>query len=315
MGADAQTLIAQAYQHVSPAAQEIIASYTPEEQARLSVRSEEEFSTVFIPIDFFDARPAAPAQVFTHAVIKGGTVYSCFDYAAKDQINDRLGINSGGTRLATGAMTSLTKKGEVSGAFERAIEGLALAANGLYVAYADTVANFNVAAILNGQAALTNVSVQNAYLGKAAWTADQAARAIGPQLESPFILEDMVTKIVREHCRIETVFDDVDRYRIGKCNHVPDNGGRSLKDANGLPSVTNYYPIPEGQRWARSGEKGSTFRLDVYVEDDIVFPVDLVALWGIPAPSGTGAPVPTGACVGIQFTLVGPKIGLPSSNR
>lgn len=312
---NAQDLIGATYQHISPAAQEIIDSYTLEEQKKLSVRSEEEFSTVFLPIDFFDARPAAPAQVFTHGVIKGGTVYSCFDYAIKDQINDRLGINSGGQRTATGTMTSLTKKGEISGAFERAIEGLALAANGLYLAYADTVANFNVVQILNGEAALTNPSVQNAYIGKAAWTADQAARAIGPQLASPFILEDMVTKLVREHCRIETVFDDVDRYRIGKCSHVPDNGARSLKDANGLPSVTNYYPIPEGQRWARSGEKGSTFRLDVYVEDDIVFPVDLVALWSIPAPVSTGAPVPTGACVGVQFTVVGPKIGLPSANR
>ena len=74
-------------------------------------------------------------------------------------------------------------------------------------------------------------------------------------------------------------------------------------------------PDPDGQRWARSGEKGSTFRLDIYVEDDIVFPVHLVALWGIPAPVSTGAPVPVGACVGLQFTTVGPKIGLPSANR
>ena len=109
-------------------------------------------------------------------MIKGGTVYSCFDYAIKDRNQRSPGHQLRRPAHGNGRETSLTKKGEISGAFERAIEGLALAANGMYVAYADTVANFNVAAILNGQAALTDASVQNAYIGKAAWTADQAAR-------------------------------------------------------------------------------------------------------------------------------------------
>ena len=45
---NAKDLIGAMYAHVSPAAREIIDSYTLDEQARLSVRSEEEFSTVFL---------------------------------------------------------------------------------------------------------------------------------------------------------------------------------------------------------------------------------------------------------------------------
>jgi hypothetical protein len=307
---------ADAFAHVSPAAQEIIGSYTNSEQSDLSVRSEEDYSTVFLPVDFVDVRPgAAGAAVFAHCVIRGGKAYSCFNYAINDSISDALGSASTGQRKATGDMTSLTKKGEQSGAFERAIEGLAMVPNGIYWAFGRTVADITTAGFLNGEAALADPDSIKAYLGQIPIAFDPAARIIGPQMGSPFTLESSLMALVRDNCRLELVFDDIDRMRIGKPRHIPENGGASLSKANGLPHVSNFYPIPEGQRWGRSGREGSSMRLDLVVEQSIFFPVDLVAVFGKAAASGVSAPTPVGAALGIMFTAVGPKIGLPSRNR
>src|SRR4030042_1415527 len=225
-------------------------------------------------------------------VFAAGQELRFFTYGLGDQI--QLGPNQVNV---TEADTNLAKGLSTNGASDFVIEGFAMLARGIRVAYPDTTGwgappTGNVLDLSNGEV--------NTY--------DPAAIVCSPQAQSPFNLEDGLFQHLAPLMSVEAEWDRKTHLRLGTCDLFPQGGAASCLRSHGVPTSDNRFNVPEGLLWRRDGQHDSEFCLTCRLERTLVVPISLVTL-----PGGEAYDTPSHLYVELVARLFGLSVQLPSS--
>lgn len=237
-----------------------------------------------------------------YAVARKNQTVTLFQYGVGDQVN--LGGNGGNTR-ATEADTNLGKASSTNGAEDFVIEGVGFHCRSARVAYAAGTGN-----LYAGTGIPTDPDVLAALAGDVS-IYDPAATNMPPQFQSPFNLENGPFNSLLPLISVDFLFDRKRVEKIGTVDVMPCASAKSYLRANGEPSMSNLYRIPEGYLWRRDGQPDSEFSVNLTLQRPLVIPVNGI----IPYVTGAAADaVPTTIWLEVTMRLFGLAVDLPSAN-
>lgn len=244
-----------------------------------------------LQFDVVDPLPTV-TPVMAHAVARKGSVISLFSYGLATPIPFAQA-----QRPAIASDTNVAKGSRTNGVEDVVIEGISLTCKGVRCEYA--------AGAYTG----LDASCINAYIGQAAM-GDPAGLAMPPQCDSPFNLEAMLWERCKPVLDVSFTWDRQRVIPIGTADEIPEGGAKSFLKSSGDPRTDNRYKIPEGYLWRQQGRPDSDFQVDLTLREDVVIPINLVAL------NGTTTPliVPKRVYIDVSMRLHGLVLGLPSNN-
>ena len=186
-------------------------------------------------------------------------------------------LNYGATKVnSTEAETNLQKGGSTDGARDMAIEGISLGSAGNIVQYFD-----DGAAIVGFGTAPTDEDVKAALYGQGQ-LCDPFGLVVPSQLQSPYLLEDMLFQEIVNKSTVEIQTDTSRPYQVGGADLMPGAAGSSFKRANGNPDTGNVFAFPEGILWQRDGKSDSDIKVVFELHRTLIVPISLVT-----PPGGT----------------------------
>lgn len=251
-------------------------------------------STVQLSWNVVDQQPPPAAQAVAYAVARKAQVLEFFGYGLGDAIP--FGP-AGVTRQANEADTNQSKGRRTNGVEDMVVEALSCTQRSLRVAYA--------AGAYTG----ADASVIAASLGKAALF-DPAAILGPPQMFSPFNLENPFLTAVAPHLSLTFEWNRELIEKVGTLDEIPEGAAKSFLRASGDPRNDNRYRIPEGYGWRREGEPDCEMIIRATLAEDVVLPISLVGINGVPGTIVT----PTDIMQDICLRAHGLIVRLPSKN-
>ncbi len=207
------------------------------------------------------------------------------------------------TNLATGLQTNDE---------DFAVEGLAATARGVRIQY--PAGDATHAGISSLPATVT--AAAKAMLAGGAVLTDPASTFLPPEVSSPLMLQTQLWQALRGKVSFQTFFDRKAGDHICRLSQVPEGGANSYLEANGEPTIHNYFRLPEGYTWRKSsGTRDRLFSLIARVEQDVWVAVTQ-------PPLNNAAPTPANQ-IGLFQTLwlewtvfaLGRAFYLPSENQ
>ena len=236
-----------------------------------------------------------------YAVARKNQAVTLFQYGVGDQVF--LG-GSANTR-ATEADTNLGKASSTNGAEDFVIEGVGFHCRSARVVYAAGTGN-----LYAGTGLPTDPDVLAALAGDVP-IYDPAAINMPPQFQSPFNLENGPFISLIPLISVDFLFDRKRVEKIGTVDVMPCASAKSFLRANGEPTMSNIYRIPEGYLWRRDGQPDSEFSVNLNLQRPLVIPINGI----IPYVTGAAADaVPTTIYLEVTMRLFGLAVDLPSAN-
>lgn len=236
-----------------------------------------------------DPLPVAPPATVAHAILEKQE-REFFSYGIGEQIPWALGTTAP-FRESTEADTNQGDGRNTNGAMDFCIESVSCSSAGIRPAYTAAQA----AAV-----GVTNATVLAAYQGQVQ-ICDPGTLMAPPQAWSPFNLEDAMFEQLKSVSAVRFQWDRGGFIGIGTLDQVPEGAARSLLRASGDPRVDNRYKIEEGYAWRRKSKTDADFVTNVKVMNEVVCPINLVALGG----QGAVATMPTYLFQDIIFRVHG----------
>ncbi len=241
-----------------------------------------------------------------HAVARKGQELEFFAY----KIGDSIPQGTSSTKKANESDTNLSKPRQTNGTEDFVIEAVSASVKGMRVSYAlpGTTAIFTGAG-----AGVTDPVVQGAYTG-VEYIHDPGAIIAPPQVQSPYTLEDAFFQAVCPKISVGFEWDRKRIEKVGTLDEFPEGAASSFLRAHGDPRTDNRYKIPEGYIWRREGEPDSEFAVKCRLEENVVIPINLVALFADTPAMATQRDTPLAIFLDITMRLHGLSAGLPSRN-
>lgn len=210
-----------------------------------------------------------PPTVMAHAILRANQNVEWFGYGIGDQIpNGPPGV----FRRAAGDDTNQARGRRTNGIEDFIIEGISLTRKGLRITYPDAVIP---AAVL----ASADPDVIGMYRGTTE-TDDPGSLLLEPEADSPLTLRDVFGQAILPQCAVSFVWDRRRFIPIGTADQIPEGGGKSFLQANGVPETANRYKIPEGYVWRRTDRPDGDFVAQGSIGNPRGIPVTNIALAG-----------------------------------
>lgn len=209
-----------------------------------------------------------------------------------------------GDKIAYGAVdvaasdveTNLQKGGSTDGARDMAIEGLSLGSAGVIAQY------FAAGAPIVGfGTAPTDDDVKAALYGKGT-LCDPFGVCVPPQLQSPYLLEDLVYQEIINKSTVEIITDTSRPYKVGGADLMPGSAGQSFRRASGNPDTGNVFAFSEGIVWNRDSKPDSDLKVIFELHRTIVIPLSLAT------PPGGTVMAPTNVFQRVRMRLHGVSV-------
>lgn len=237
---------------------------------------------------------------FAYAVARANQSVNFFHYG----IGTRIPYGAQANHRATRAETNLSKANSTNGAFDLAIEQIALhvkpprvvmehGATASFVASGQTI-DPDVLLALTGQADIY----------------DPTAIATPQQLAAPFFARNVLWSAVKNFISLAITFDAAQFRELGICSNFQ-LGNEASTSYDDVPAPEDLrFELLEGLLWARDGEPDSDLTLRATLTRPVVVPISAVAIPGADAYND----LPTFLYLPIVATLFGLEVGIPSSN-
>lgn len=248
----------------------------------------------------FDVVNRARTEGFAYAVARANQSVDFFHYG----IGTRIPYGAQPNHRATRAETNLSKANSTNGAFDLAIEQIALhvkpprlvmehGATASFVASGQTI-DPDVLLALTGQADIY----------------DPTAIATPQQLAAPFFARNVLWSAVKNFISLAITFDAAQFRELGICSNFQ-LGNEASTSYDDVPAPEDLrFELLEGLLWARDGEPDSDLTLRATLTRPVVVPISAVAIPGADAYND----LPTFLYLPIVATLFGLEVGIPSSN-
>lgn len=210
-----------------------------------------------------------PPAVMAHAVLRANQNVEWFNYGIGDQIpNGPPGV----FRRAAEDDTNQSRGRRTNGVEDFVIEGISLTRKAIRITYPAAV-------IPAAVTASADPDVIGMYQGTTA-TDDPGALILPPEAESPLTQRDVFGGAILPQCALQFVWDRRRFIPIGTADQIPEGGGKSLLQANGIPETMNRYKIPEGYVWRRTDKPDGDFVAQGRIGNPRGIPVTAIALSG-----------------------------------
>ncbi len=224
-----------------------------------------------------------------------------FGYKIGDTVPGN-GLTALAYRPATEGDTNLSKARTTNGAEDFVIEGMSASHRGTRCDFFSSGGAF--------PPNITDAQVSNA-LSAAMPMVDPGSLYVGPQVYSPFNLEDVLYRALAGIVSIEFQWDRGKIVKIGTLEQIPEGAANSYLRASGEPSTNDRYRIPEGYLWRREGQPDSEFIVRGQMTDPVAVPL-LVVLG--PSATTPAQIYPTRIFLDCVMRLHGLSVKLPSRN-
>lgn len=237
---------------------------------------------------------------YAYAVARANQAVDFFHYG----IGSRIPYGATANHRATRAETNLSKANSTNGAFDLAIEQIALHVKPPRVVMANAATASFVASgqVIDPDVLLALTGQTDIY--------DPTAIAVPQQLAAPFFNRNVLWSAVKNFLSVAITFDAAQFRELGICANFQ-LGNEASTSYDDVPAPEDLrFELQEGLLWARDGEPDSDLTLRASLTRSVVVPISAVAL-----PSAdTYNELPTMIYLPIVATLFGLEVGVPSSN-
>jgi hypothetical protein len=235
---------------------------------------------------------------YAYAVARANQQVDFFHYG----IGTRIPYGGNANHRATRAETNLSKANSTNGAFDLAIEQIALHVKPPRVVMGKPESFVAAGQVIDPDVLLALTGQADIY--------DPTAIATPQQLAAPFFNRNVLWSAVKNFISLAITFDAAQFRELGICSNFQ-LGNEASTSYDDVPAPEDLrFELLEGLLWARDGEPDSDLTLRGTLTRPVVVPISAVAI-----PSyDSGNELPTAIYLPIVVTLFGLEVGIPSSN-